>query len=128
MTAEGVEVRATNGAAFFGALSGIATGLGDLREPLDGAGALIAAAARAASPRRSGAMAGAHTATRHGGRNRLRVTVATPYAAPVHWGWPDHGIRRQPWVVASFNRDTGWMDRLGDGVQTAVLDKAAAKT
>lgn len=126
MTAEGVEVRATNGPAFFGALSAMAAGLADLREPLDAAATLVVAAARAAAPRRTGHLAGAHTVARSS-RNRLRVTVATPYAAPVHWGWPAHGIRRQPWVVASFNRDTAWMDRMTAGVQ-ADLDREAART
>ena len=51
----------------------------------------------------------------------------TAYAAVIHWGWPGHGIKRQPWLVATWLRDPGPMDAAADAVQ-ADIDKAAART
>jgi hypothetical protein len=123
--AEGVEVRVVNQAAFDGALGALAKEMADLRAELTDAGAVALEAARTGAPRRTGAMAAAHEGT-YRGRNRYSIVVAHPGASAVHWGWPGHGIRRQPWVVSRFNRDRHWEDRLADGLQAA-LDKEAAK-
>jgi hypothetical protein len=126
VTGEALEVKATNGPQFAAALSSALGTISDMTGPLGAASPLIVGASQAAAPRRTGNMAGSITA-RAQGRNRLRVTVATPYAAAIHWGWPAHGIRRQPWIVATFNRDQSWQDRMTDQVQSD-LDAAAAKT
>jgi hypothetical protein len=118
-------VTVTNGAAFTAALEAVARQLPDLRGPLSDAGAQALTAARGGAPRRTWAMADAHSGS-YTGRNRYTLTVAHPGAAPVHWGWPGHNIRRQPWVVATWNRDQHWSDRLVAGVQ-GLLDKEASK-
>jgi len=121
--ADTIEVR--NLAAFDGALDGVARNLGDLRDAVTAAGAAAVESFKAGAPHRTGAMAAAHSG-RYTGANRYDVVVAHPGAAAVHWGWPGHGIRRQPWTVARFHRQTTWADRLADGLQ-AVLDKEATK-
>ena len=48
------------------------------------------------------------------GRPRpVRVTADTPYAAAIHWGWPGHGIRRQPWLVATWLRNPAPLAKAG---------------
>lgn len=126
MTDNALELRSNAGqlTAMFGAVAG---DLANMSGPLAGVIALVVAAAEAGSPRRSGRMVGAHTG-RVTGKARARVTVDTPYAAPVHWGWPSHGIKRQPWVVATFNRNTAWMDRMERDTQTNLDRRAGAVT
>ena len=124
MTGEALELRATNGPQFSAALTKALGAVSDLSRPLGAATPLWVGASQAAAPRRTGTMAGAITG-RPQGRNRVRITVDTPYAAAIHWGWPAHGIRRQPWIVATFNRDQSWQDRMSDELQ-ADLDAAAA--
>jgi hypothetical protein len=122
-----IDVEVRNRVAFDGMLTALQAGFGDMGGPvMAGAGTLIVAAARVGSPRRRGQMAARHSIALHG-RNRLRITVDTDYAAPIHWGWPAHGIKRQPWVVATFNRDTAWMDRMEADAQK-LIDQEAAKT
>jgi len=108
-------------------LHAITGDLANMTGPLAGVVGLVVAAAQAGSPRRSGRTVGAHTG-RVTGPTRARVTVDTPYAAAVHWGWPAHGIKRQPWVVATFNRNTAWMDRLERDTQTGLDKRAGAVT
>lgn len=122
--ADGYEVRVTNGAEFSAAMAALAHDMADLRAPLEGAGAAALAAARAACPRRTGTMASAHRGA-YTGRNTFAMTVDHPGAAAVHWGWPAHGIERQPWMIAAAR--AGAVDeRLGQGVQE-VLDHQAGK-
>ena len=120
---DGVEIRATNGPAFLRALTQATQSVGDMSGPLAAGATMLVAASVAASPRRTGRLAASHRMTRIG-RNRVRISVDTPYAAVVHWGWPAHGIRRQPWVVAVYQRDNAWETRMEDE-QQAALDKAA---
>ena len=123
---DALEVRPTNGTAFLRALTDVGTSLDRMDGPMAAVGQAVLAAARAGSPRRSGATAGAHR-LEAAGRRRVRIVVNTPYAAVVHWGWPAHGIRRQPWVVATFNRNRAWEARMGDAIQKDI-DHAAART
>jgi hypothetical protein len=118
-------IEVTNAAAFEGALAGIGRDLGELRDAMTAAGATATESIRAGAPHRTGAMAAAHSG-RYVGANRYEVIVAHPGAAAVHWGWPAHGIRRQPWAVARFHRDERWADRLADGLQS-LLDTEAGK-
>jgi hypothetical protein len=123
--ADSFSVEVTNQAAFDAALAGIAHDLADMAHPMADTGAAVLAAARAGAPRRTGRMADAHQGA-YVGPNRYRITVAHPGANAVHWGWPRHGIRREPWVVARFWRDQTWSDRLAGGIQN-LLDTHAGK-
>ena len=123
--ADGIALEVTNQAAWDGLLRDMTRDLGDLKAPLTEGGAALLASARAGAPHRTGAMAAAHSGS-YTGRNRYTITVAHPGAAAVHWGWPGHGIRRQPWIVARSWHDTAWLERATAGVQT-LLDTAAGK-
>jgi phage gpG-like protein len=61
---------------------------------------LVAAQARPAAPRRSGALA---ASLRPGGTQTKAVVrvggAAVPYAGPIHWGWAARNIPAQPFVA-----------------------------
>ena len=126
MADDGLTVRATNGPAFDAALSTMARDIADLQGPLAAAARELAAKASAAAPRRSGRLAGSHRVIAAGPK-KVRVVADTAYAAVIHWGWPGHGIKRQPWLVATWLRDPAPMDAAAEAVQ-ADIDKAAART
>jgi hypothetical protein len=109
------------------ALAGLLADIKLATGPLGAIGTIALAAARQGAPVRSGRMRANHSAGPARG-GKVRITVSTPYAAPIHWGSPRQGFRRQPWVVATFNRDEStWKTTAIDRMQ-ADIDKAAAKT
>lgn len=122
--ADSMELRVVNGAEFANALDALQRDLGDLRAPLEQAGAEGLARARAACPRQSGAMAAAHRGA-YTGPNTFAITVDHPGAAAVHWGWPAHNIGRQPWLIGAL-REPAVGEKLAAGVQE-VLDHQAGK-
>ena len=126
MADEGLSVRATNGPAFDAALDTMRRDLADVQGPLAAAARELASKAAASAPRRLGRLAGSHRVI-PAGRNRVRVDADTPYAAAIHWGWPGHGIKRQPWLVATWLRDPGPLEAASNAIQ-ADIDKAAART
>jgi hypothetical protein len=115
-----------NAAAFDRALSAMRASLAEPKQPLAAAAAQAVTDAQAAAPRLTGRLAGAHRALAPSGQ-RVRLVVDTPYAAVIHWGWPAHGIRRQPWLVATWLRNPAPLDRMARAVQ-ADIDREAAKT
>lgn len=124
--ADTVQVRVANAAQFDAALSRMMADLRDAREPITAVGDGLLPAARTAAPHGSGALAAAHSGA-FIGPGRFRITVDTPYAAALHWGWPGHGIRRRPWITATWLRNQDqYMDRMADAQQSA-LDREAAK-
>jgi hypothetical protein len=122
----GFEVRVVNAAAFNNALAQARAGLAEPKAPLDAAARELAQAAAAAAPRRSGRLAGAHRALPSSGK-RVRILADTPYAAALHWGWPEHNIARRPWLVATWLRNPKPLERAGEAIQKD-LDRAAART
>jgi hypothetical protein len=123
---DGITVEVTNAAAFDAMLRQINDDVTHPAGPSTAAGRSLISEAGPTAPRRTGRLAGAATVTPHG-PGGARITVNVPYAAPVHWGWPGHGISRQPWLVATWLRDRKPLDTMTDAVQ-ADIDKAAAKT
>lgn len=126
MSDDGLTIRATNGPGFLHAMTAAVGAVGDMSGPMAAGGGILLAACIANAPRGTGNLARAHRLAK-AGRNRLRLTVDTPYAAPLHWGWPAHGIKRRPWIVSTFNRNTAWLDRMEAAEQEA-LDRAAGAT
>lgn len=57
--------------------------------------------------RDSGRAAGTQSAAivRYGG-------ARTPYAGPVHWGWPAHGIPARPWAADAAERTENTWSRV----------------
>jgi hypothetical protein len=121
-----LEIRVTNAAAFNAALAQARAGLAEPAAPLNAAARELTVAAAAAAPRRSGRLAGAHRALPATGK-RVAIVADTPYAAALHWGWPEHNIARRPWLVATWLRNPKPLEKAGEAIQ-AGLDKAAART
>lgn len=59
------------------------------------AGRMVATAARAAAPKRTGRLAASVGAT--ASRKEVRITFGAVYAGPVHWGWPDRPQPARGW-------------------------------
>lgn len=93
------------------ALRALALDVDDLKAANQAVSTLVANAAAARAPRRSGRLA----ASVRGSRALSRATVraggaALPYAGPVHYGWPAHGIEPNPFVVdAAQDTETVWL-------------------
>jgi hypothetical protein len=121
-----LRVEVTNQAAFTAALEKIRRDLAAPHAALEATGRELQAASGPNAPRRTGRLAGS-VSVQPAGQTRIRVTADVPYAAPIHWGWPGHGIHRQPWLVATWLRDRAPLDRLTREVQGGI-DKAAAAT
>jgi hypothetical protein len=119
-----ISVDVVNGPAFTAALERMRRDLDQPKDPLEAAARHLVALAAAAAPHRTGRHAGSHRALPAGGR-RVRVAAETPYGAPIHWGWPAHGIRREPWLVATWLRNPAPREAMTAQVQ-AGLDKQAA--
>jgi hypothetical protein len=124
--ADNLDINVINGPAFLAAMTEARQAVAAPKDSLSAAARELVAQAAGAAPRRSGRLAGSTKAMGATG-DRVRVVADTPYAAPVHWGWPGHGISRQPWLVAVWMRSPAPLQKMGNGIQDA-LDKAAART
>lgn len=57
-----------------------------------------------------------HATIRAGGKTR-------PYGPPIHWGWPSHGIKAQPWITqAAQDTEPQWSAEFMTGV-TKIIDQ-----
>lgn len=73
--------------------------LSDLKDSNAKVAQFVAATARVRAPKRSGRLAATIRGNRAAGRATVAVGgVLTPYARPIHWGWPARGIAAQPFV------------------------------
>ncbi|MCP2281064.1 HK97 gp10 family phage protein [Nocardia amikacinitolerans] len=74
-------------------------GMDDLRDMHRAAAELAAARARVIGPRRTGRLVGTVrvSGTKNAGVVRMGNS-ATPYAEPIHWGWPARNIPANPFV------------------------------
>lgn len=80
--------------------------LADLKDANARAGAIVASAASAMAPRRSGRLAASVRASRAVGRARVMAGRASvPYGPPIHFGWPARHIAANPFVSQAA-RDT----------------------
>lgn len=97
--------------------------LDDLKAANRAAAQVVADAARARAPRRSGRLAG----TGRPGNAARRATVtfgraSVPYANPIHWGWPRRHIKAQPFLVEAARATRfQWMDAYLENLQK-ILD------
>jgi hypothetical protein len=89
--------------------------LGDLSQPSQAAGSIVASAARARAPRRTGVLAGSIVTTSTEGGVAVQATAR--YAGPIHWGWPARGIKAQPFLSdAGRATEPQWVARYEDDV------------
>jgi hypothetical protein len=98
--------------------------LGDLKDVNRRVGDLVISAARPHIPIRSGALAGSVRAASAAAKVTIRAGSARlPYAGPIHWGWPAHHIRPNPFLsdAATRTEDT-WVGYYFDELQ-AVINK-----
>jgi hypothetical protein len=124
--ADSYSIDITNKAAFDAMLADVAATFTDMREPLTAGARELLAEGQAAAPKRTGRLASSHQAL--GGEDRrIRIVATAPYAAPIHWGYPRHGIRRQPWLTATWLRSPNPMAKITDTVQSKI-DRAASRT
>lgn len=95
--------------------------LEDLGDAHRKAADIVADAAAARAPRRTGRLAGSIRATRQPRRARIEAgRPAIPYAGPIHWGWPAHHITAQPFLVeGADDTEARWLDEYETAVQAA---------
>lgn len=87
-----------------------AAGMDELKDIHRQAAELAAARARAIGPKRTGRLVGT---VRVSGTKRAGVvrmgSKATPYAEPIHWGWPARNIKANPFVsIAAQETEPAW--------------------
>lgn len=82
--------------------------LADLKAPSQAAGAMVLSAARARAPKVSGALAGSLFV--EGIDGGVAVQASSPYAGPIHWGWPARNIKAQPFLTeAGAATEPAWV-------------------
>lgn len=94
----------------------------DLKAANAAAAQIVATAAAAGAPRRSGRLAASVRGNRAVSRAQVRAGgAALPYAGPIHYGWPAHNITAQPFVTDAAQRtEPTWRAAYEAGVQQAV--------
>lgn len=74
--------------------------LGDLKKANEDAARIVAEAASARAPRRTGRLAASLRPARATGRaSVLAGSGAVPYAGPIHWGWAARKIEANPFAL-----------------------------
>jgi HK97 gp10 family phage protein len=98
--------------------------LGDLKAANARAGEIVAAAASAMAPRRTGKLAASVRASKQAKRAQVVAgRAAVPYAAPIHWGWPSRHIDPQPFMSqAAQATEPQWLPQYKEDIDK-VLDQ-----
>lgn len=119
--AEPVTVTVTGADRVASTMKSAARDLGDLSEANKAAAAIFVAASRPPAPKLTGRLA---AATRPAfTKTEAGFTNPEPYFGPIHYGWPAHNIRAQPFVDEGLDAsEAQWLRVYEDAV-----DKAAAE-
>lgn len=97
-----VTVRVSGGAELRRALKRAGVELSDLKDSNRKVAGLVAGIAQTRAPRRLGRLAASVRGNRAVSRATVSAgSVALPYAAPIHWGWPSRNIEPQPFIAAA---------------------------
>lgn len=105
------------------------TRMSDLDPAAAQVGALLVEVAKRHAPARTGRLRGAvrfsvrkSKQTRGGVRSAVFAGASTPYAMPIHYGWPAHNIRPNKFLTISLDK----LDRSGKAVEiyTAAITDA----
>lgn len=85
--------------------------LGDLKAAHAAAASLVAGASARAAPKRTGRLAGN---IRPSGTKTAALirsgSAAVPYANPIHWGWPAHGIAAALYIAGPAKQtESSWV-------------------
>jgi hypothetical protein len=97
----------------------------DLKKAGQKAAKIVMAEAKRTAPVRTGALKKSLRVA--ASKNKAGVLAGNlgnlPYAPPIHWGWPDRGIRANPWVSrAAVMTQSQWLPGY-----IAEIDKALEK-
>jgi hypothetical protein len=94
----------------------------DLKEANAAVAALVAVAAAGRAPQRTGRLAGSGRGNRAVGRATVTFGgAAVPYAGPVHWGWPAHGIEPHTFIPdAAQATEPVWLELYLQGLNRAL--------
>lgn len=86
------------------ALNLVANGLDKLQTVHQAAAELVAGTAREIVPVQSGTLRGTIVATSDRSHGFVFAgTPGVPYAGPIHFGWPDHNIKPQPFLYDALD-------------------------
>lgn len=104
-------------------------GLDDLKDANAEVAGFIAGKAAGRAPRASGRLSQSGRGNRAAGKATVSFGGArVPYAGPIHWGWPGHGIAAQPFVVEAAQATEGqWLPLYERNIEQLV-DKIAGRT
>lgn len=87
----------------------------DMKDAHLAIGNIVTARARGTVPKSSGKLAntmraaGTKTMTVVRAGNNRKTNSGVPYAAPIHWGWPNRNIVAQPWLTeAAQDTEPEW--------------------
>lgn len=110
--------------AFITSLRRAGADISDLKDANAKAGAIIASAASARAPRRTGRLASNIRSARQAKRVVVMAGGArVPYAGPIHWGWAAHNIAAQPFLSdAAQQTQSEWLPGYSADLQH-ILDK-----
>jgi hypothetical protein len=103
--------------------------LGDLKTVHQAVGNIVVSVARGLAPVRSGALAGSLRANRVAGGVSVKAgSGSIPYAGPIHWGWPAHAIKAQPFISeAATTSEATWVALYEEEV-AKILDRVEGQS
>lgn len=86
------------------ALKGVDGGMADLKSVHADAAKIVEQRAEQLAPRRSGALAGSLRSSGQAAGGVVRAGRASvPYAGVIHFGWPGHNIKPQPFLYDALD-------------------------
>ena len=94
----------------------------ELKDANAAAAEMVAAAAMASAPRRTGLLGSSVRGSRKArGATVMAGRASVPYAGPIHWGWPARGIAANPFISdAATSTETRWVAIYQRDVQKAL--------
>lgn len=108
MADRGTVVKIEGLAAFRRSLAKAGADMADMKRANETAGQTVARAGSSRAPRRTGALAGSLRPARQAARARVSSTL--PYAGVIHWGWPEHNISPNEFLVeAAVETQPEWL-------------------
>jgi hypothetical protein len=118
----GAEYEVEGGRELRRTLKGAGIDLSNLKNVHKQAAALVVTRARTEAPRRSGHLA---DSIRAGATQRAGIVRAgfarVPYGNPIHWGWPAHHIKGNPFITrAAQETQPAWLRLYLDYVENAL--------
>lgn len=102
------------------ALKAAGVGIQDLKDANRQVADVVLAAAD--PPHRTGRLAGSERAAGTQAAAIVRAGGArTPYAGPIHWGWPARNIVANPWITrAAESTEARWMAEYQQHIDTII--------